>query len=152
MSKIHLSKIHPGTERKRDMGFQTSKTLTFFLEGAQYFGTLYVHFKLRFKRALKLTEVYSSCKDSTSYLISKETMKTRGITGSLKINLDLCLKIRAIHPSSVRSGASDLAPYTQCSIVTLHKLQVSPVSHGRAAGSIPWGLDQAQHSPQVSGP
>lgn len=120
------------------MGFQSLQTWTLLLEGVQYFCTLYVHIKLRFKRSLKLTEVYSSYKDSFLKLqgfISKEVLKTRGISGYIfKINLDLCLKVRAIPPSPLRSGAPSLAPYTQSHAPP--KLQVSPVSHRRAAGSI----------------
>lgn len=78
----------------------------------QYFCT-YVYIKVRLKRPLQLPEVYPSYKDSTSYFISKEVMRTRGISESVsKINLDLFLEIRAIPPSPGRSGAPGLVPYT----------------------------------------
>lgn len=112
------------------MGFQTSD-----LDLALRSNAIIFHIKLRFKRSLKLNEIHPSYKDCTSCFISKEVMKTIGITGSVfKINLDFCFKTRATPPSPVRSGAPGLTP--RVSTVTLHKLQVSPVSHGRAAGSI----------------
>lgn len=70
-----MSEICPGTTRKRGMGFQTSDLDLSLRRNAIIF-----HIKFRFKRSLKLNGIHPSYKDSTSCFISKEVMKTIGIT------------------------------------------------------------------------